>query len=148
MKLFARPRLSGAAAAAVVLFIPALASAADVVKWPNLKKLDDLAEKCEALSGKKDVEGLRKVSAATKAAAIAVENDKIPANAKDKEKVKTLQSDLKSISDSLGDPKTQEGDELTDLLASVHPIVEQLMEASGMPHVHEEEPKKEEPKKK
>jgi len=142
MKLFVRNRLPGAAVAAAALLLPALAFAADVVKWPNLKKLDDLAEKCEALSGKKDVAGLRKIAADTKAAAVAVETDKIPANAKDKEKVKTLQNDLKSLSDAIEDPKTQDGEELTELLAGVHPIVEQLMEASGMPHVHEQEPAK------
>jgi hypothetical protein len=118
------------------------ASADEVVKWPNLKKLDDLAEKCEGLSDARDIAGLRQVSAATKTAAIAVEKDEIPAAAKDKARVKTLLGDLKSVTDSLTDPKTQDGEELLGLLAGVHPIVEQLMEASGMPHVHEE-PKKE-----
>jgi hypothetical protein len=119
-----------------------LAKAEDVVKWPNLKKLDDIAERCEALSDKKDIPGLRKVAAEAKSAAVLVEKDKIPGNAKDKERVKTLQSDLKSLTDALGDPATGDGDELLGLLAGIHPIVEQLMEASGMPHVHEAEPKK------
>jgi len=121
----------------------ALAKAEDVVKWPNLKKLDDVAERCEALSDRKDIPGLRKVAAAAKEAAVAVEKDKVPANAKDKERVKTLQADLKSLSDALGDPAKQDGDELLDILGGIHPVVEQLMEASGMPHVHEEQPKKE-----
>jgi hypothetical protein len=131
--------------ATVSLSTPMLAKADEVVKWPNLKKLDDVAERCEALCDKKDIPELRKVAAAAKAAAVTVENDKIPANAKDKERVKTLQSDLKSLTDVLGDPKTEDGDELMGVLSSIHPIVEQLMEASGMPHVHEEPKKNESP---
>jgi hypothetical protein len=127
--------------AAVSLSTQMLAKADEVVKWPNLKKLDDVAERCEALCDSKNIPELRKIAAAAKAAAVTVENDKIPANAKDKERVKTLQSDLKSLTDVLGDPKTEDGDELMGVLSSIHPIVEQLMEASGMPHVHEE-PKK------
>ena len=56
----------------VLLFILALPLAharEAVVKWPSLKKLDDLAEKCEALSEKKDVAALRKIAASVKTAA-------------------------------------------------------------------------------
>lgn len=123
------------------------ASHADtVVKWAELKKLDDLAEKCEALSDRSDVKGLRKVAPSVKEAATLLEKSQVPKAAKDPEKVKILRGDLKSLIDSLGDPDTQDPEELTAILAGVHPIVEQLMEASGMPHVHEEkkEPSKEE----
>lgn len=119
-----------------------MASAKDPVVWKNLKKLDDLAEKCEALSEKKDIAALRKISASVKDAAVLVEKDPPPAGALDAEKVKTLQTDLKSLSDEIGDSEKQDGDELLAVLSAVHPIVEQLMEAAGMPHVHEEEPKK------
>ena len=121
---------------------PAMASAKDPVVWKNLKKLDDLAEKCEASGEKKDIAALRKIAASVKDTAVLVEKDPPPAGALDAEKVKTLQTDLKSLSDEIGDPEKQDGDELLAVLSAVHPIVEQLMEAAGMPHVHEEEPKK------
>ncbi len=132
----------------LVLFICSMiAGRADpVVKWDDLKKLDDLAEKCEALCDQKDVKGLRKVCPSVKEAATKVQKDTVPKGAKDPEKVKVLQGDLKSLVDSLDDPDTQDPEELTAILAGIHPIVEQLMEASGMPHVHEQEkePSKEE----
>jgi hypothetical protein len=126
----------------VLAAIPLAHAGEVVVKWPSLKKLDDLAEKCEALSERKDVPGLRKIAASVKAAAAAVESEAVPNNAKQPDQVKVLQGDLKSLTDSITDPDKQDGEELTALLAGVHPIVEQLMEASGMPHVHETEEKK------
>ena len=112
-----------------------------VVKWDSLKKLDDLAEKCEALCDQKNVPELRKIAPAVKAAATVVAKDAIPANAKQPAEVKILQGDLKSLTDSITNPATQSGEELTAILAGVHPIVEKLMESSGMPHVHEGEGK-------
>lgn len=140
---FMRSRLkSPLMVAAISLFTMVLAHAGEVIKWPALKKLDDVAERCEALCDRKDIPALRKVAADARKAAVAVVDDKIPAAAKDRERVKILQADLKSLVDALGDPATQDGEELLGLLAGIHPIVAQLMEAAGMPHVHEEEPKK------
>ena len=110
-----------------------------VVSWPSLKKLDDLAEKCEAWCDQKDVADLRGIAPAVKAAAVTVAGEAVPAHARRPDDVKVLQGDLKSLSDSIANPATQNGDELTAILAGVHPIVEKLMESSGMPHVHENE---------
>ena len=109
-----------------------------VVKWPSLKKLDDLAERCEALSEKKDVGGLRKIAAEVKSAAKTVAGEAVPQGAKEPGQVKVLQEDLKSLADSIGDADKQDGEELSAILAGIHPVVEQLMAAAGMPHVHEE----------
>lgn len=123
----------------VLLLATVTVHAETVVKWPSLKKLDDLAEKCEALAEQKDVVGLRKIAASVKLAAKTVQTEAIPTGAKEPERVKVLQGDLKSLTESIGDPDKQDGGELTAVLAAVHPIVEQLMQASGMPHVHDEE---------
>ncbi|MEO5716380.1 MAG: hypothetical protein ABIT37_23065 [Luteolibacter sp.] len=130
----------------LILVLPLAQAGEAVVKWPSLKKLDDLAEKCEALSENKDVPGLRKIAAAVKTAAVAVACEAVPKEAKQPEQVKILQGDLKSLTDSIDDPEKQDGEELTALLAGVHPIVGQLMEASGMPHVHETDEKEKKPK--
>ena len=112
---------------------------AATVQWPALKQLDDLAERCEALCDQKDVAALRQIAGTVKAAAIAVARDTLPAGAKQPAEVRTLQGDLANLADAIRDPAQQDGVELTGILAGVHPIVEKLMEAAGMPHVHENE---------
>jgi hypothetical protein len=121
----------------LILVLPFAHAEETVVKWPSLRKLDNLAEKCEALSENKDTPALRQIVASVKTAAEAVENEAVPKDAKHSEQVKILQGDLKSLTDSINNPKKQDGEELTELLAGIHPIVEQLMAESGMPHVHE-----------
>jgi hypothetical protein len=136
------PRNLSISALLFILTLPLAHAGEAVVTWPSLKKLDDLAEKCEALTESKDVAALRKIAASVKTAAEKVETEAVPKNAKQPEQVKVFQGDLKNLTDSITEPAKQDGEELTALLAGVHPIVEQLMEASGMPHVHEtEEPK-------
>ena len=110
-----------------------------VVKWPSLKRLDTLAERCEALCDQKDTAALRKIAGSVKAAAATVVRDSVPAGAKRPDEVKVLQGDLKSLADAIQDPAQQDGAELTALLAGIHPVVEKLMEAAGLPHVHETE---------
>ncbi len=124
-----------------VLVLPLARAEKVVVKWPSLKKLDDLAERCEALCERKEVAALRKIASSVKDAAKAVESEPVPKGAKSPDEVKVLQSDLKSLADSIGDSVKQDSEELTAILAGIHPIVEKLMEASGMPHVHEKEEK-------
>ena len=104
-----------------------------VVQWPDLKQLDDLAERCEALCDRKDVAALRKIAGDVKAL------DPVPDGARQPDAINALQSDLSSLADSIRDPVQQDGAELTAILAGMHPIVEKLMEAAGMPHVHENE---------
>jgi hypothetical protein len=111
--------------------------AARVVQWPDLKQLDNLAERCEALCDAKDVAALRQIAGTVQVAAVAVVRDPVPAGARQPAEVKTLQGDLKSLADAIHDPARQDGAELTAILAGVHPIVAKLMEAAGMPHVHE-----------
>jgi len=129
-----------------MLVIPSAHAGEMVVRWPSLKKLDDLAERCEALAEQKDVAGLRKIAAKVKDSAKIVASDSVPEGAKQPSQVKILQGDLKSLIDSIHDPIKQDGEELTAILAGVHPIVEALMEASGMPHVHESDEKEAKPK--
>ena len=128
--------------AACSLVFSLSAPAADaVVRWSSLKKLDELAEQCEALSEQKNTAALRKIAPEVKAAALVVAKDAVPGNAAKPAEVKVLQGDLKNLADAITDPSTQNGAELTTILAGVHPIVENLMEAAGMPHVHEDEAK-------
>lgn len=125
---------------AIPSIYPSTAQAAEVVvRWDALKRLDELAEKCEALCEKKDVAGLREVAGPVKQAATVVATDAVPAGAKEAARVNVLQGDLKNLAESIVDPAQQDGEELTAILAGIHPIVEELMGAAGMPHVHEED---------
>lgn len=109
------------------------------VQWPELKQLDNLAERCEALCDQGDLPGLRKIAGEVKAAAIKVAQSPLPVGARQPAEVKTLQGDLQSLADSIHDPASQTGADLVAALAGVHPIVEKMMESAGMPHVHEAE---------
>lgn len=143
---FHQPRHPFVCMLALLFALSVAQAAAAGVQWPALKKLDDLAERCEALSDKKDVGGLRKIAAEVKTAMKVVTSDSVPKGAKQPSQVKVLQGDLESLADSISDPTKQDGEELTAILAGVHPIVEALMEASGMPHVHEGAEKEGNPK--
>lgn len=110
-----------------------------VVTWNSLKKLDDLAERSEGLCERRAVAELRKLAMPIKKAVAVVVAEPVPAGAKNPGQVKVLLGDLKSLSDSLTTPGQQDGGELTAILCGIHPIVEKLLEAAGMPHVHEDE---------
>lgn len=124
-----------------------VASAETAVKWDSLKKLDELAERCEALADTNDVAELRKLVGPVKAAAVIVAADPVPAGAKAPELVKVLQADLQSLTDSLTDSGTQADAEVAAILAGIDPIVGKLMEAAGMPHVHEDDHETDQPAK-
>lgn len=112
-----------------------------VVKWDSLRKLDELAEKCEAWCEQREIAKLRKIAPQVKATAEVVAADKLPKGAKLRLQVKFLQGDLKSLAASITNPDQQAGEELLAILAGLHPVVVKLMEAAGVPHVHEgEEP--------
>ena len=119
------------------VFLVLSTNAGTVVKWDSLKKLDDLAERCEALSDSKDVSGLRGLIMPVRTAMAMVAADPVPENAKLPDHVKFLQADLKNLSEVLSDPQIEANTEFVEILAGIHPIVENLMEAAGMPHVHE-----------
>ena len=108
-----------------------------VVQWPDLKALDDSAEKAETPPAGADLASLRQLGTNIKAAALQVAQDPLPAGAHQPEQVKVLQKDLGNLTQSLADPATMSEANLRQVLPGFHPIVEQLMETAGMPHVHE-----------
>ena len=123
--------------ALINVFFVLVSNAETVVKWDSLKKLDDLAERCEALSDSKDVPGLRELVKPVKNAMTVVAVDPVPKGAKLPDQVKILQADLKNLAEVLSDPQIETKSEFVEIFAGIHPIVENLMEAAGMPHVHE-----------
>jgi len=123
-----------------------VAHAATAVKWDALKRLDSLAEHCAALADTKDVTGLRALIKPLKNAMAAVAADPVPAGAKAPDQVTILQADLKNLTEVLSDPNHQTDADLVAILAGIHPVVENLMEVAGMPHVHENDDQADKPK--
>jgi hypothetical protein len=106
------------------------------VQWPNLRALDELAEAAEAAAPNGPLPALRELADKIKPSAEKVAVDPPPNGAAKPDQVKVLQNDLKNLADAL-QPGTMPEAELRANLNSLHPIVEQLMAAAGMPHVHE-----------
>ena len=123
------------------------ANAETVVKWDSLKKLDVLAERCQALSDANDAAELRKLVIPVRDAMGIVAADRIPMEAKAPDQIKILQTELTSLIEALNDSGTQVDVELISILTSIDPIVGKMMEAAGMPHVHENDDQADEPSK-
>ena len=111
------------------------------VVWPELSALDSLAERAEGLVEKHDVKAMRTFVPGLAASAGKLVAKPVPANAADPAATELLRSDLKDLMSKLADPAKLSDADLESFVAGVHPIVEQLMVKSGMPHVHESSPK-------
>ena len=111
------------------------------VVWSELYVLDALAEKAEGMVETHDVKALRVFGPALNEAAVKLNASRIPANAADPDATAELRNDLKNLANNLADPAKLSDSDLESFVAGVHPIVEQLMVKSGMPHVHESPPK-------
>lgn len=107
------------------------------VVWPELTALDAKAEMAEGLTEQHDFKGMRALVPQLQPAAMKVVESGIPPNAADPAATAELQNDLKDLASRLGEAAKLPDAELESLLASVHPVVEQLMLKSGMPHVHD-----------
>ena len=112
-----------------------------VVQWPELKHLDEWADKGGAWAEDHKVADLRQNLPEIRKAMDTVLASSVPANAKDPGAVKLLLGDLKDLDQQLG-KSPLEDKELETKVASLDPIVANLMQAAGMPHVHEHEEKK------
>jgi len=121
--------------------LPAGCSKSDgVVQWPALKDMDEWAEKGEGWAEEGKIADMRKalpdiLSAGEKLAASAV-----PGNAKDPAAVAQTMGDFKDLLNHLKKPGLTD-DDLKVQVGAIHPLVAKLMEASGLPHVHEHEEK-------
>ncbi len=111
----------------------------DVVQWKALSELDELAEHLESDVKDNDLEHVREHIADLQAAAKEVIENPPPKNSKNPEKIKLIQADLKSLIDNITDELVSNDQMLTSLVMSLHPIVESMMEAAGVPHVHDHE---------
>ena len=110
---------------------------AGVVVWPELSALDEKAEKAEGLTERHDFKAMRALVTTLQPAAARLVKSAVPANAANPAATAELKNDLKDLTTKLDDVSKLSDAELESLLAGMHPIVEQLMLKSGMPHIHE-----------
>jgi len=107
------------------------------VIWPEVSALDGLAEKTEGAVERKDIKAMRALLPELRPAGAKVVAGKLPGNAANAAAVAELVGDLKDLMTKMEKPESLSDGDLEGLLAGVHPIVDQLMLKSGMPHVHE-----------
>ena len=107
------------------------------VVWPEVSALDAVAERAEGAVERKDTKAMRVLVQDLKPAARKVVTSPLPGNTANPASVVELVGDLKDLMTKMEKPDALSDADLGALLAGVHPIVEQLMLKSGMPHVHE-----------
>lgn len=109
----------------------------DVVQWEALSELDELAVHLEGYVEDNDLEHVRGHVEELQTTGQTVVEGPVPENVKNPEKVKQIQTDLKNVMDNMTNELISDDQMLSSLILSLHPIVENLMEAAGVPHVHE-----------
>jgi hypothetical protein len=108
------------------------------VLWPELAAFDELAYWAEGLAKVKDREGLLQQRTALLEAGWAVSPKTLPENAANLRHVHQLLGDLSSLVNGFAQVEMSD-ERLFALAEGLHPVVEALIEATGMPHIHANE---------
>ena len=112
--------------------------AEETVSWPEIADFDNLAFQADGLVRVKDLEAVRDLHADLVKAGMAVTPSSIPANAAKPKEVELILSDLSNLVSGLqADPLDDSS--LENLVLGLHPVIAKLIEAAGMPHIHENE---------
>lgn len=109
-----------------------------VVRWPALHEMDEWAEKAEGWIDQNNIAAMQKALPEVQAAAKNLLASAVPANAHEPKAVAQSLADFRDVVKHLDQPKLSD-DDLKAQMSALHPLVEKLMEQSGMPHVHEHE---------
>lgn len=112
------------------------AAGKEALEWDALRGLDELAVEAERVP-EGDEAALRAAASKLKAQIATLTGGEIPAGVENPERTELLLNDLRGLMDAMGDTSATETAALRGAVGAVHPIVEQLMEASGVPHVHD-----------
>jgi hypothetical protein len=130
---------------ALSLFFAACSHPDTVVQWPELKQMDDWAEKGEGWAEDNKIADMRQELPNVLKAMQTLASSPVPANAKDPAAVNQTMSDFRDLMKQLQKPNLPD-DDLKASVASIHPLVEKLMGVAGLPHIHEHPEEKSEKK--
>lgn len=108
------------------------------VVWPELVAFDEIAYQAEGLAKLKDEAGILEQRPSILEAGRAVSVATMPANVVNKSAVEQLLKDLSSLVEGFADNDIESG-HLISLAEGLHPIVAELIEKAGMPHIHASE---------
>lgn len=136
---------SGLVCALMVWQFAGCSPSSTVVQWPALREMDEWAEKGEGWAEDNKIAEMRKALPDLQKAAEKLAASPLPVNAKDPAAVAQTMADFRDLLKQLQKPGLSD-DELKAAVASVHPLVEKLMGAAGLPHVHEHPEEKPEKK--
>jgi hypothetical protein len=108
------------------------------VLWPEITRFDDIAFRADGYVRVKDYSAVRELYGDLLEAGKAVKMATVPSQIANSQEVEVLLGDLTNMIDGL------EADGLDDatlgnLVLGLHPVIAKLIEAAGIPHVHENE---------
>lgn len=110
---------------------------AEPVTWPELVAFDEIAYVADGHARTQDLEAVAAAREELLAAGRKVTAATIPVNAADPRQVETTLGDLAGLIEGLSGDVDEEAQ--ATLVLGMHPVIEELMEAAGMPHVHANE---------
>jgi predicted RNase H-like nuclease (RuvC/YqgF family) len=114
---------------------PAKPAAKEVV-WPQLRALDEVAHRIDAILQSDEAEKLKATAAEVKAKAKELLENAQPQDVADKLKVEQLKKDLADLVKAL-ENEAQESEMVKATLEASRDVVEELMRAAGVPHKHD-----------
>lgn len=104
--------------------------------WDELDELHHLADNAHELAEDGSIVDLKAMLADLRDHALAVANEDPPSFIAEPLTVKVLLPDLAGLAEELKNSETLSDEEIINLANSFHPLVEQIMEASGLSHDH------------
>ena len=110
----------------------------EVVSWPELVQFDELSYRADGLARTDDLASVRASLSELLEAGQAVKPASVPSNVADRQQVDTILADLTSLVDGLS-ASDLDDESLTNLVLGLHPVIEKLIKAAGMPHIHANE---------
>ena len=107
------------------------------VSWPELVRFDEVAYRADGFARTGDLATVEEMRDELLKTGQAVTPATIPSNVADPRQAKTILADLTSLVDGLS--TTTDPESTATLVLGMHPVIEKLMDAAGMPHIHANE---------
>ncbi|MAH66107.1 MAG: hypothetical protein CMJ27_06910 [Phycisphaerae bacterium] len=107
------------------------------VAWPELVRFDEIAYRADGLARTGDLGSVSDLRTELIETGQAVTPSTIPANVANPREVETILADLTGLVEGIS--ATADPESTAMLVLGLHPVIERLITAAGMPHVHANE---------